>query len=143
MSFLGRELIDIVNRLPMWLDLSHCGHRTRAEAVVLARAPVCTHSNAYGLNPNDPADALLDSDDDGYPDSEEAGDADLDTYPLNSDDDNISDWRDPDSDNDGVDDLTDNCRLIPNAQQEDLDDQLSDHERVERHAHQGDRKSVV
>ena len=52
-SFLGRELIDIVNRLPMWLDLSHCGHRTREEAVVLARAPVCTHSNAYGLNPND------------------------------------------------------------------------------------------
>ncbi len=52
-SFLGRELIDIVNRLPMWLDLSHCGHRTRAEAVKLARAPVCTHSNAYGLNAND------------------------------------------------------------------------------------------
>ena len=53
LSFLGRELIDIVNRLPMWLDISHCGHRTRAEAVQLARAPVCTHSNAYGLNPND------------------------------------------------------------------------------------------
>ena len=52
-SFLGRELIDIVNGLPMWLDLSHCGHRTRAEAVLIARAPVCTHSNAYGLNPND------------------------------------------------------------------------------------------
>jgi len=52
-SFLGRDLIDIVNRLPMWLDISHCGHRTRAEAVQLARAPVCTHSNAYGLNPND------------------------------------------------------------------------------------------
>ena len=52
-SFLGRELIDVVNRLPMWLDLSHCGHRTRAEATALARAPVCTHSNAYGLNPND------------------------------------------------------------------------------------------
>lgn len=53
LSFLGRELIDIVNGLPMWLDLSHCGHRTRAEAVIVARAPVCTHSNAYGLNPND------------------------------------------------------------------------------------------
>ena len=52
-SFLGRELIDLVNHLPMWLDLSHCGHRSRAEAVPLARAPVCTHSNAYGLNAND------------------------------------------------------------------------------------------
>ena len=52
-SYLGRDLIDIVNGLPMWLDISHCGHRTRAEAVVLARAPVCTHSNAYGLNAND------------------------------------------------------------------------------------------
>lgn len=53
LSFLGRELIDTVNRLPMWLDLSHCSHRTRAEATVIARAPVCTHSNAYGLNAND------------------------------------------------------------------------------------------
>lgn len=52
-SFLGRELIDAVNRLPLLLDLSHCGHRTRAEATALARAPVCTHSNAYGHNPND------------------------------------------------------------------------------------------
>lgn len=52
-SFLGRELIDAVNRLPLLLDLSHCGHRTRAEATELARAPVCTHSNAYGLNAND------------------------------------------------------------------------------------------
>ena len=53
LSFLGRELIDAVNRLPMWLDLSHCGHRTREEAVLIARAPVCTHSNAFGLNAND------------------------------------------------------------------------------------------
>lgn len=53
LSFLGRELIDLVNRLPMWLDLSHCGHRTRAQAAAIARAPVCTHSNAYGLNAND------------------------------------------------------------------------------------------
>jgi membrane dipeptidase len=52
-SFLGREFIDVVNRLPMLLDLSHCGHRTRAEATELARAPVCTHSNAYAVNPND------------------------------------------------------------------------------------------
>jgi membrane dipeptidase len=53
LSFLGRDLVELVNGLPMLLDLSHCGHRTRAEAASLARAPVCTHSNAYGLNAND------------------------------------------------------------------------------------------
>lgn len=53
LSFLGRELIDAVNGLPLILDLSHCGHRTRAEAAELARAPVCTHSNAYSLVAND------------------------------------------------------------------------------------------
>jgi membrane dipeptidase len=53
LTFLGKELIDIVNGLPMLLDLSHCGHRTREEALQIARAPVCTHSNAYGLNAND------------------------------------------------------------------------------------------
>jgi membrane dipeptidase len=52
-SFLGRDLIEAVNGLPMLLDLSHCGHRTRAEAAGLAKHPVCTHSNAYGVNPND------------------------------------------------------------------------------------------
>lgn len=52
-SFLGRELIDAVNGQKLLLDLSHCGHRTRAEATELARAPVCTHSNAYAVNAND------------------------------------------------------------------------------------------
>lgn len=52
-SFIGRELIDAVNRQPLLLDLSHCGHRTRAEGTELARAPVCTHSNAYSINAND------------------------------------------------------------------------------------------
>jgi len=52
-SFLGRDLIAAVNALPMILDLSHCGHQARADGVELARAPVCTHSNAYGLNAND------------------------------------------------------------------------------------------
>ena len=37
----------------MILDLSHTGHRSRAEAVPLARAPVCTHSNAWHHVPND------------------------------------------------------------------------------------------
>jgi membrane dipeptidase len=52
-TFLGKEAIKIVNDLPLILDLSHCGHNTRLEATDLARAPVCTHSNAYGLNAND------------------------------------------------------------------------------------------
>lgn len=52
-SFLGGDLIAEVNKLPLILDLSHCGHQARADAVDLARVPVCTHSNAYGLNAND------------------------------------------------------------------------------------------
>jgi membrane dipeptidase len=51
-SYLGEELIALVNTLPLMLDLSHCGHRTRAEATALARAPVCTHSNADAVRPN-------------------------------------------------------------------------------------------
>ncbi|MBL8699280.1 MAG: membrane dipeptidase [Alphaproteobacteria bacterium] len=51
-SYLGEELIELANRLPLILDLSHCGHRTRAEAAALARAPVCTHSNADALRAN-------------------------------------------------------------------------------------------
>jgi membrane dipeptidase len=53
LTFLGQEFIAAVNDWPMILDLSHCGHQTRAEAVELSRAPVCTHSNAYAVNPND------------------------------------------------------------------------------------------
>lgn len=52
LSYLGEELIEMANGLPVMIDLSHCGHRTRAEATALARAPVCTHSNADGLRPN-------------------------------------------------------------------------------------------
>ena len=52
LSYLGEELIALANRLPVILDLSHCGHRTRAEAAALARAPVCTHSNADALRAN-------------------------------------------------------------------------------------------
>ncbi len=52
-SFLGQELIEAVNETPMMLDLSHTGHRSRAEAVPRARAPVCTHSNAWHHVPND------------------------------------------------------------------------------------------
>ena len=42
-----------MNETPMILDLSHTGHRSRAEAVPLARAPVCTHSNAWHRVPNE------------------------------------------------------------------------------------------
>lgn len=52
-SSYGVELIAAINELPMILDLSHCGHRTRKEGAAMARAPVCTHSNAYALNAND------------------------------------------------------------------------------------------
>lgn len=51
-SYLGQELIEKVNEMPIMLDLSHCGHQTRAEATKLARAPVCTHSNSDKLRSN-------------------------------------------------------------------------------------------
>jgi membrane dipeptidase len=51
-TYLGEEFIVRVNTLPIMLDLSHCGHRTRAEATAIARAPVCTHSNSDALRPN-------------------------------------------------------------------------------------------
>jgi membrane dipeptidase len=51
-SYLGEELIALVDTLPLMLDLSHCGHRSRAEAAALARAPVCTHSNADAVRSN-------------------------------------------------------------------------------------------
>lgn len=53
LTYLGREVIERVNDLPLLLDLSHCGHRTRAEAAEAARAPVITHSNAYAVCAND------------------------------------------------------------------------------------------
>lgn len=52
LTYLGEELIALANTLPLMLDLSHCGHRTRAEAAALSRAPVCTHSNSDQLRPN-------------------------------------------------------------------------------------------
>jgi membrane dipeptidase len=52
LSYLGEELIGMVNEMPVILDLSHCGDRTRAEATAMARAPCCTHSNAAALRAN-------------------------------------------------------------------------------------------
>jgi membrane dipeptidase len=53
LTFLGREFVDAVNEQPMLLDLSHSGHRARAEATERARAPVCTHSNPWHAVQND------------------------------------------------------------------------------------------
>lgn len=53
LSFLGREFIAAVNDHRMLLDLSHCGHRTTAEAIDLSARPVFTHANAYSVTPND------------------------------------------------------------------------------------------
>ena len=52
LSYLGEELVEMANELPIMIDLSHCGHRTRAETTAMAKAPVCTHSNADGLRAN-------------------------------------------------------------------------------------------
>jgi membrane dipeptidase len=49
----GREFVDAVNELAMWLDLSHCGHRTTTEAIDRARRPVITHANSYTVHPSD------------------------------------------------------------------------------------------
>ena len=73
-------------------------------------------------------DALdADSDNDGHPDAEEAGDDNLDTPPLNTDEghptrsDDIPNYIDDDSDGDEVLDITDNCILVENADQLDQD----------------------
>jgi len=51
-SYLGEELLALADSLPVMIDLSHCGHRSRADAARMARAPVCTHSNADALRAN-------------------------------------------------------------------------------------------
>jgi len=72
---------------------------------------------------DDLLDALdLDSDEDGQPDSVEAGDDDLLTAAVDSDEDGWPDYRDRDSDDDDVEDDTDNCRVTENSQQDDLDE---------------------
>ena len=53
LTFLGRELIELVNELGMLVDLSHVGHRSRLEVAQAADHPVCTHSNSYSVYPND------------------------------------------------------------------------------------------
>ncbi len=67
-------------------------------------------------------DALdQDSDDDGLPDSVEAGDMLTDTTALNTDTDSLPDYRDLDSDDDNINDSGDNCPILENPNQMDLD----------------------
>lgn len=53
LTFAGEELIDAANELNLILDLSHTGHRARAEGAARAKYPVCTHSNSYTICAND------------------------------------------------------------------------------------------
>jgi len=72
-----------------------------------------TDEGALGMDPTNP-----DMDGDGVLDGEEVGDP---SSPADSDQDGTIDALDPDSDNDGVQDDTDNCRTVANADQADLD----------------------
>jgi membrane dipeptidase len=46
----GREVIDEMNRLGMFVDVSHCGYRTSIEAMEYSRQPVIfSHSNPRAL----------------------------------------------------------------------------------------------
>ncbi len=63
----------------------------------------------------------LDSDGDGHPDADEAGDTLLETPPIDTDGDGAPDYVDTDSDSDGVTDDLDNCPLVRNANQADAD----------------------
>ncbi|MDX9721979.1 MAG: MopE-related protein [Myxococcota bacterium] len=65
-------------------------------------------------------DREIDADGDGVSDQEEAG-ADP-TRPVDTDGDGFADFIDRDSDDDGVDDEIDNCRLVYNPDQLDRDD---------------------
>ncbi len=62
-----------------------------------------------------------DSDEDGWGDAAEAGDADVATDPFDTDGDGLPDAIDLDSDDDGVGDGEDNCRLAANPDQIDSD----------------------
>ncbi|MBK9032522.1 MAG: hypothetical protein IPL61_14630 [Myxococcales bacterium] len=59
-----------------------------------------------------------DSDGDGVPDSQEGGGA---ADPRDSDGDGVPDYLDSDSDNDSVPDTQDTCVIVPDPNQEDLD----------------------
>ena len=53
LTFLGQDLIQAVNELPMLLDLSHSGHQATEEAIERATHPCITHASAYAVTAND------------------------------------------------------------------------------------------
>ncbi|QDG50588.1 hypothetical protein FIV42_07520 [Persicimonas caeni] len=63
-----------------------------------------------------------DSDEDGMPDAEEAGDQRLETPPIDTNGDGVPNYRDRDSDGDGIDDANDNCPRVENPDQADSDE---------------------
>jgi hypothetical protein len=81
-----------------------------------------TITMAVNTDGADLIDALdLDSDNDGIDDAIEAVNPNVGSFPANSDDDTIPDYRDTDSDGDLIGDKTDNCRLTPNNDQKNTD----------------------
>lgn len=63
-----------------------------------------------------------DSDEDGIPDSQEAGDDDVETPPVDTSQDGTPDFQALDSDADEIGDADDNCRLVANQDQADQDE---------------------
>jgi len=52
LSYLGLELIEVLNELGILIDLSHCGTQTTLEAIEVSRDPVvCNHIGARALYP--------------------------------------------------------------------------------------------
>lgn len=77
----------------------------------------------------------LDTDADGIPDVDEAGDADVHSPPVDSDEDGIADFRDVDSDNDGLTDAEELAYGSDPTRPDSDDDGASDLLEVQRGGH--------
>ncbi len=53
LTLLGREVINAVNKTPVLIDIAHCGHRASAEIIEAGRAVICSHANAFAVEPTD------------------------------------------------------------------------------------------